>query len=43
MLVIRGVFSKLSLCIYGEVVEEGGSKLWGVNAMVAEAGLVTEV
>ena len=42
LIVIRGMFSKLSLCIYGDLMEEGEAKLWGKDASVADAGMVIE-
>jgi len=43
LLVIRGVFSKLTLCVYGDVVEESAAKLWNTNAAIAETAMITEM
>ena len=40
LLVIRGTFSKLSMCIYGDLVEEGEARLFNSNASIAEPGMV---
>jgi hypothetical protein len=43
LLVIRGAYSKLSLCVYGNLVDPSCANLWLKDAPINETGMAMEM